>query len=103
MCEWDIEVMKKMTEIGLKILLYMRYKDDVNVILDMENLMGRDLNGGNLDKLAMSEVKPLADSVDESLNVSTDCGSNHRDGKTPILDVKVWIEEVQPNVSKSST
>ena len=46
----------------------------------------------------LTEVKPLADSVDESLNVSTDCGSSHRDGKTPILDVKVWIEEVQPNV-----
>ena len=31
----------------------MRYKDDVNVILDMENLMEREHDGRNLDEVAM--------------------------------------------------
>ena len=41
--------------------------------------------------MKMTEVKRMADSVDPSLKVTTDCKGNHADGRLPVLDLKVWI------------
>ena len=73
----------------------------MNVILEMESLIERDIHvyGRNMDEVAMMTVKPLFDSGDEYLNVS---GSKHDDNTTPILDVKVLIEEVQPRKESHS-
>ena len=52
MCEWDKEIMSKMNELGMIILLYMRYKDDV-IIIEMERLANIEQEGRNLDEVAM--------------------------------------------------
>ena len=30
-----------------------------------------------------------------SIQLEIDCPSNHEDGKVPILDLKVWIEDIR--------
>ena len=44
----------------------------------------------------MGKIKVLANQIDPSIQVTTDCSSNHDDRMTPILDVKVWIADM-PN------
>ena len=72
----------------IRILLYKRYKDDVNIGLDTTD--SPELHDKN-DEAVMKHLKKLADSIDENLTVSTDCCSNNDDRKTPILDLKVWV------------
>ena len=42
----------------------------------------------------MEKLKALANSIDPNLSVTYDFGLNHADERMPILDLKVWIEEV---------
>ena len=98
MCEWDKSLIQRCHEIGLLILLYKRYKDDVNVVLDSQNMTG--VQNKNDDREVMQRMKEIADSIDPSIKVTTDCCSNHGDGKTPILDVKVWIGRSSKGVVK---
>ena len=85
MCHWDQQLIAKLQEISMDVILYKRYKDDVNLVSD---------GGRDVEKAAvMSEVKEIADTVDPSLTVTTDCAENHADGRTPVLDLKVWIGE----------
>ena len=39
----------------------------------------------------MAKVKEIADRVDESLKVTTDCKENYDSKKVPVLDLNVWI------------
>ena len=96
MCYWDIQIIQKANEAGMNVLMYKRYKDDVNVIIDTVNMNRDNVQGMKLDEAVMSELKIVADSVDPNLKVTTDYGSNHGDDRVPILDVKVWIQETSP-------
>ena len=89
MSEWDRQLIQKMTDDSMQVRLYKRYKDDVNFVAEMSSVQGavRVLD----DASVMKRVKLLAESIDENLKISTDCCSNHSDGRLPILDVKVWI------------
>ena len=89
--EWDVKLIEKAVQASIKLLLYKRYKDDTNVAIDKSGI----LEEGAIisDRSMMLKLKALADSIDPSLKATTDVGSNHEDGRLPILDLKVWIEE----------
>ena len=92
MCHWDRELIRKCREQLILFLLYKRYKDDINVAVDVSqavDMLEKD------DREVMMKLKEIADSIDPHLTVSTDCCSNHEDLKTPILDVAVWVEEIE--------
>ena len=87
MCEWDKGVMAKMREENLEPIMYKRYKDDVNIVVE---------DRGDVECTSqeiMQRVKVAAESVDENLKVTTDCTGEHENGKVPILDLNVWIGE----------
>ena len=97
MCYWDKRLLGSMTEEGLQAVVYKRFKDDVNVIIeeDVEG-PGRMREVGSKEQReqrVMDEMKRLAEEIDESIKVEVDVGSNHRerDGRLPILDVEVWV------------
>ena len=91
MCFWDKELLKKCEEQTIDIQLYRRYKDDVNLAIDPSEAVSIPVKD---DISVMKKMKELADSIDPSLTVSTDCSSNHIDGKTPVLDIRVWTQYV---------
>ena len=41
----------------------------------------------------MAMFQRIGNGIDASIKLETDVPSKHRDGKMPLLDVKVWIEE----------
>ena len=43
------------------------------------------------EERVMERVKEYAESIDNSLKVTTDRCSNYEDGRLPILDVRVWL------------
>ena len=90
MCHWDKEFIRRCELEMIIMYMYKRYKDDINVATDPSLAVGIAKD----DKSVMRKLKEIADSIDPCLSVTTDCCSNHEDNKTPILDIKVWIDYV---------
>ena len=95
---WD----KKFQEISrekkqLEILFYKRYVDDINIIVKIpEGIKNVEITEdiGDKDKMVMEIVKDIGNQIHESIEIEVDYPSNHRDQKLPILDLKVWLEEI---------
>ena len=93
MIEWDKKLLRKMEENLIVVKVYKRYKDDVNLILDIDDTQIIYDNDKIREEETMKCVKSLADEIDPALKVTADFSKNHDDGKLPVLDLKVWIGE----------
>ena len=89
MCEWDKALIQAMEEARLMLMLYKRYKDDVNFIVAVFGSVYQSQD--DRERSVMETVKRLADSIDPSLTVSTDVCTNYPDKRLPVLDIKTWI------------
>ena len=91
---WDRRMKQEAQKEGLEIFLYKRYVDDINIVARVRNSEERDERtdmGNEVQGMAM--FQRIGNSIDASIKLETDSPSKHRDGKMPLLDVKVWIEE----------
>ncbi|PFX34698.1 hypothetical protein AWC38_SpisGene381 [Stylophora pistillata] len=105
---WDRQFKIKMNEFGLRVRMYKRCDDDINVVVDapgaglrfIEN-EGRVIRGEDIleqelaieaDKRCMNLVQKIGNSIHPSISLEVDYSSQHADGKLPILDLKVWVE-----------
>ena len=80
MCEWDKVLLSLMREEDIESMLYKRYKDDVDMISDVEAQVGSE----NLtSKQVMQQVKVLAESIDDNLKVTTDAQKTMQITKSP--------------------
>ena len=95
MCEWDKGVIAGVEESHIRPVLYKRYKDDVNTVLEAssEEVVVS-------SRVVMEHVRMVADGVDANLKVTVDSKDNHIDGKVPTLDLKVWIADSEQNSTK---
>ena len=97
---WDKKLLTKLQDIGVIMLLYKRYVDDINVAMQAVPC-GATLQDGRMvidvdrvdeqadDIRTMSIMKQVGDSIHASIQLETDCPSNNDDGKVPILDLKI--------------
>ena len=105
---WDRQFKIKMDENGLRLRMYKRYVDDVNVIVNAprsglkfvesedrviqdEDIVEQEL-AIKADKRCMNLVQKIGNSIHPSISLEVDYPSQHVDGKLPILDLKVWVE-----------
>jgi hypothetical protein len=111
MVEWDKKVVKKIKEMGVDLLLYERYKDDIDIVaVSVEN--GTEIQNGKLvineekikideeksdSQITMDIVKEIAEQVDPMIKLTTDVPSNYEDGYLPILDLEVKINKEENN------
>jgi len=95
MCKWDQGILEGMERAGMNTVMYKRYKDDVNVILEEEKESETVTDGEVMDR-----VKLIANGVDENLKVTTDCGDNYESKRVPVLDLEVWIGRNERNETK---
>ena len=112
---WDKELLKTLNELRMEVMLYERYVDDIDICINALPPGTRFINS-NLeicddevdedkntpkDKRTMDLIKQIGDSIHMSIVLGGDVPSNHTDGKVPILDLKVWIEDIEtPNGKK---
>ena len=106
---WDGCLKRKIEEIGLRMVLYERYVDDINLVMKRIE-KGRRYENGILihneeaeiedegtrdDERTMKTLKTIGDSIHVSIKLETDYPSKHEDRKIPILDLKLWIAETE--------
>ena len=93
MCRWDKLLIERMSVCDIIAVIYKRYKDDVNVVLDAGGEESGTEKGEERDKRVMGKMEELANVNHVSLTVKADGGFNHpeRQGRLPELDVEVWV------------
>ena len=104
---WDRQCVKKVEDNGLRLRVYKRYVDDINVIMNTPSSGLRFVDGkviqdervAELEKYVQSDrrcmllVQSVGNSIHSSIELEVDYPSQHGDGKLPILDLKVWVEK----------
>lgn len=104
---WDKKYIEKCERCGVELLLFKRYVDDVNQVvippepgvsyeegaMRVNEDQTREDEEGRKGKTAGKLCKSMADSINRMLEFEDDVCENHKDGKMPILDLKVWIEK----------
>ena len=98
MAWWDKELLRRIREEDkLEVIMYKRYVDDIDTALRAkQNINGPTDNTEEKDVTNMNMLKEIANKIHESIQVEIDTPSMHEDNKLPILDLKVWIENI-PN------
>ena len=106
MCWWDRKIIEKMNHLGIKVLLYKRYVDDINMII--EYLEGRfeyeegrivekegteEVGEEEKDQMMFRIVRDIGNEIHKSIQLTTDTPSENADNKVPILDLKCWVGE----------
>ena len=88
---WDKELKKRLYESNIILLLYKRYVDDINMIINKMKAISNKRDEEE-DKNIMDKVRQIANSIHESIQIETDTPAQNKDKKMPILDIKAWTE-----------
>ena len=106
---WDKELLRKLEELNIEVLLYKRYVDDVNIIFVAPDAkteyITNDEGRGQLvfnegrevgkEENGMIILKKVGNTIHNSIQVKTDYPSLHTDNKLLLLDIKRWIEDLK--------
>ena len=106
---WDRQLTDKLERINIRLKLHERYTDDTNVATkqtekgaryDGENIMITDETrnedeGVADDERTMKFLQSVANSIHPSIRSTIDYPSRYVEGKVPMLDVRMWIEEIE--------
>ena len=94
----DINMAVQATKPGLRYKEGKLFTDETSIDEDQ---------GMSADKRTMNLIKQVGDDIHPSIRLEIDYPSKHEDGKLPILDLKVWVEdrekEEQGRMKKVST
>ena len=81
---WDAQMRKKIEEEDIKIAIYKRYVDDINLLVEVKEETG--------EEELWKKIRELGDSIHESIQLEADYPAKYPDKKVPILDIKVWVD-----------
>ena len=113
---WDKEFLKKLRSLGIEVLKYKRYVDDINnaFIAPESRLQYVKEEGrpGRLESMpdeqsmteasdahSMELLKDIGNDIHPCIQLEADYASRHTDNKLPMLDVKMWVERTQDSDS----
>ena len=105
MVRWDVEFNKRLERLLTKPLLYKRYIDDQNLLIEcVKPGMRFDAESGEMiqdsaeddlrsvEERTMETVRAIGDSVDPMIQLTVDFPEKNDNGRVPILDLEVWLE-----------
>ena len=106
MLSWDKKFLAKCKKLGIKIELYKRYVDDILMLLikikpgwyfcSKANVMKLDLNHPTAhmqpDARSFSVLCTIANTLEEEIQMVSDVGSDHENGRLPVLDLELFVE-----------
>ena len=111
MLDWDKKLLSKLEKFKLAPELYTRFKDDIEIAVEglergsqvMEDKIVIDDKKKELDteksdtKVTIEVVQSIANSINPMVKLTVDTPCNYVDGKLPVLDVKVDVNEEEDN------
>ena len=110
MMHWDKRFLNKLKILGIHVRMNKRYVYDILALLDSirkgwkycpkSNKMEYEIPNHHEEQEGDEErtlrtLREIADSLEPNIQFTTDVPSNHQDGKMPVLDIKVWMRNVE--------
>ena len=106
---WDRQLTTKLQEVNIDVKLHERYVDDTNLVAQQTEVGARYENGTLTvteqtrmedegipnDERTMKLLQTIANSIHPSIRMTIDYPSKHTDRKVPMLNVKMWIDEIE--------
>ena len=104
---WDKQFKTKLEQINVRLKLHERYVDDTN-LAGKQTEIGARYDGENIviteetinedegipnDERTMKFLQAVANSIHPSIRVTIDYPSKYTEGKVPMLDLRMWIQE----------
>ena len=105
---WAATVLFKLDFAGARLYAFMKYVDDVNMVLrsmskglrwvgeelvwTKESEAEDELSGHSVERLTMMRVREAAESVFPWLQFTVDPPEDHEEGAVPMLDLQVWVQ-----------
>jgi hypothetical protein len=111
---WDKQLLLRIERLGLQNKLYERYVDDINKYMKVTEAGLRYVDGALVHTEEAAEedegvpadlrtfrlLQQIGNDIHPNIQLEVDVPSNYDDEKLPILDLKVWIEEVETENGK---
>ena len=94
MVSWDRELKRRLFEEEISLKLYSRYVDDGNIVVKKIN-NGEEGWNPESEKRTMEKIKEVANDIHSSIKVKVDYPTQHERNRLPILDMELWIDEVE--------
>ena len=107
MIDWDQKFLKELAKLNLVPDVYTRFKDDIGIAVESLE-KGSKLEGGKVvideakrqmdvsksdTKVTMEIIQVIANSINPMITLTVDTPCNYPDGKLPVLDFKVNVNE----------
>jgi hypothetical protein len=111
MIDWDKQLLEKLEKLKLIPEIYTRYKDDIEIAIeslakgsqiDEDNIIIDDTKKEEDEnetdtKITMKVIQKIANSINPMIQLTVDTPCNYEDGKLPVLDIKVDVNEAEDN------
>ena len=98
---WDEKFKEVLQNSNILVKLYKRYKDDINLVLEID--YNAEVDRAENEAATLRTIIEKANSIHPSIRVTGDIPSKYQDDRLPILDLKVWIGEAEQDVYKVIT
>lgn len=108
MIQWDNTLVQKCMKLGLLFDMYSRYVDDMVIVMRAigkgwkydvrESKLVFDSNLEKFDNLSGTKrsarlIAQIADSINGNIQVMIDTSMRNSEGRLPVLNLKVWIQD----------
>ena len=108
---WDKKYLEKLKSLGIRVIMYKRYVDDVVIVTEKVKegyrfdgksmVKAEDVpEGWNVsypehsdNKHTLDVLADIANTLDNDIVMEPDVGENHDNDKLPVLDLAMWMEE----------
>ena len=106
MTRWDRQFLRKLKKLGISVKMYKRYVDDIVVIMKAINpgwsydaakdrMIFKDdqiRQDKPPDQRTLELLKIIANTLDRNIQMETDSPSANSDGRLPVLDLGLWVD-----------
>ena len=112
MLDWDKKLLEKLKTFKLIPDIYTRFKDDIEIVIEslekdskltVDGKIIVDEGKKSIDeersdsKVTMEIVQQIANSINPMIKLTVETLCNFKDGKIPVLDIKVNINDFESN------
>ena len=87
---WNRHLKKKLQDEGIKIKMYSRYVDYINIVCEAIDMK---VEGEEVHETTLKSIQEIANKIHKSIQVTIDYPSNHENRRMPVLDLEQWIQQ----------
>ena len=112
MTDWDDSFLKKLKKLGIRHDVYLRYVDDIVIVLKgIHHCWYFCARRGRMvfdntrqvtcseDQYTFQQLRDIANTLDENIQMTLDVPSLHEDGRLPVLDLGLYVVNKQIKTS----